>query len=122
MAEQQNKAPQPTPVLPTQYDVRITSLNPQGNILAHASVTINGCFAIRGIRIAEGSNGPFVSMPSYKNSKGEYRDICFPCTADARAELYTTILDKYQQAMDQTLSRAQGQRSAPNPLAPQFNH
>ena len=29
-----------------------------GNVLANASVTINGCFAVKGIRVMNGSRGP----------------------------------------------------------------
>ena len=34
---------------PMQYDVRIHSLRLDGNCRDHASVNINGCFAIRGV-------------------------------------------------------------------------
>ncbi|NBI80417.1 SpoVG family protein, partial [Anaerotruncus colihominis] len=52
--------------LPMQVDVKIHSLHASGPVLADASVNLNGCFAIRGVKVVEGSNGPFVSMPSYK--------------------------------------------------------
>ncbi|MFR2963486.1 MAG: septation protein SpoVG family protein [Oscillospiraceae bacterium] len=41
---------------------------------------INGVFAIRGVKVIRGEKGPFVAMPQYKDSHGDYRDICFPCT------------------------------------------
>lgn len=49
-----------------QFDVRIQSIRPRESIKGTASVNINGAFAIRGVKIIEGSNGLFVSMPSYK--------------------------------------------------------
>ena len=51
---------------PLQFDVRIQSIRPGDSIKGTASVNINGAFAIRGVKIIEGSNGLFVSMPSYK--------------------------------------------------------
>lgn len=33
-----------------EMDVRIYSINTSGNILANASVTLGGCFAVRGAR------------------------------------------------------------------------
>ena len=75
-------APEPGPVkesLPTRLEVKIHSLRTDGPVLAHASVTLNGCFAVRGLRVVDSENGPFVSMPRYK-SGNEYQDICFPCT------------------------------------------
>ena len=49
---------------PMEVEVKIYRPSPKGPVLADASVTLNGCFAIRGIQIREGKNGPFVSMPS----------------------------------------------------------
>lgn len=70
--------------LPMELDVKIHALRTDGKVLANASVTLNGCFAVRGVKIMEGPKGPFVSLPSYK-SGGEYRDICFPCTSSTQA-------------------------------------
>lgn len=59
---------QDTPVLPMQYDVRIHSIQFDGPCRATASLNINGCFAVRGVKLMEGSNGLFVSMPGQINS------------------------------------------------------
>ena len=69
-----------------------------GNVLANASVTINGCFAVKGIRVMNGSRGPYVSMPSFRTGNG-YKDICFPCTKEFRKELFDSILSAFEQTM-----------------------
>ena len=69
-----------------------------GNVLANASVTINGCFAVKGIRVMNGSRGPFVSMPSFRTGNG-YKDICFPCTREFKQAFDNTVLEAYQQEM-----------------------
>ena len=92
---------QDTPVLPMQYDVRIHSIQFDGPCRATASLNINGCFAVRGVKLMEGSNGLFVSMPGQINSKGEIKDICFPYTREARAELESAVVTAYQQALTQ---------------------
>lgn len=92
----------PHAVYPTHYDVKIHTLRPEGTCKATASVNINGCFAVRGIKVMESSKGLFVSMPSYKAGNGEYKDICFPCTKDARMEFDDAVLAAYQQALTQT--------------------
>ena len=70
-----------------QSDVRINSMYPpgtQGGTRAYASATIDGCFAVRGIKLVEGGkDGLFVSMPSRKTQDG-YKEICFPVTAEFR--------------------------------------
>lgn len=74
--------------------------------LATASVTLGGCFAIRGVTIVDSKNGAFVSMPQRKDSKGEYSDICFPTTKEMREAISTAVLDEYQKTMDRAFSRA----------------
>lgn len=86
--------------IPITMDVKIHTLHPNGSVLANASVTLGGCFAVRGLKIVNGSNGPFVSMPSYK-AKGEYRDICFPCTKEFRQQFHQAVMGAYQQELDQ---------------------
>ena len=100
--------------LPMQMDVRIHSLHAGGPILADASVTLNGCFAVRGLKVVQGSNGPFVSMPSYTGRDG-YKDICFPCTKEFRQQFQQTVLNAYQQALAQLPQRRQEQSGPPAP-------
>ena len=68
--------------MPT-LDIRITSMYPsgtQGGTRAYASATMDGCLAIRGIKVVEGGrSGLFVSMPSRKTQDG-YKEVCFPVT------------------------------------------
>ena len=105
------QTPQTSPAqgsAPMDVDVKIYRPSAQGPVLADASVTIGGCFAIRGIKIREGKNGPFVSMPSRMVS-GEYKDVCFPCTKEFKQQFDQTVLSAYQQAMDQSFQQHQGQ-------------
>ncbi len=47
-----------------------------GNLLAFASATVGGCFAVNGIRVMDSEKGKFVAMPSSKGKDGKYHDIC----------------------------------------------
>ena len=96
---------------PMNVDVNIYRPSAQGPILADASVTIGGCFAIRGVKIKEGKNGPFVSMPS-RIVNGEYKDVCFPCTKEFKMQFDQAVLGAYQQAMTQSLQQRQGQEQS----------
>ena len=123
MAKTQTPTPQtpgtgePHAVYPTHYDVKIHTLRPEGACKANASVNINGCFAIRGIKVMDSSKGLFVSMPSYRAGNGEYRDICFPCTKEARAEFDQAVLSAYHQALSQGMG--QPRQSPPDPTQQQ---
>lgn len=96
------------------YDVKIHSIHPEGTLRANASVNIYGDFAVRGVKVMEGTKGLFVSMPSYKAGNGEYRDICFPCTKEAKAEFDNAVISAYQQ----TLTQGQNAAKQQEPPAP----
>ena len=111
-AQANTPAPQYPPI---HVDVRIRSIKTQGNVLANATANLNGCFAIRGIRVMDGKNGPYVAMPDYKSGDG-YKDICFPCTKEFKQEFDQSVLDAYQQALTQLPQRqdkAVQEQSAP---------
>ena len=85
----------------TEQAVQTKPLDFDVSIKGTASVNINGAFAIRGVKIIEGSNGLFVSMPSYKVGN-EYKDICFPITPECRKQLSDAVLGAYEQALTQS--------------------
>lgn len=91
---------------PMQINVKIYRPSVKGPILADASVNLNGCFAVRGVQVKEGRNGPFVSMPS-RQIRGEYRDICFPCTPEFKQTFDQAVLDAYRMELNQALSQRQ---------------
>jgi len=99
-----------------EIEVRINTMYPpgsQGSIRAYASVDIDKCFAVRGIKVVEGGeNGLFVSTPSRKTQDG-YKDICIPVTAEFREQLHGAVLDAYQQAITMVQTPPAPQQAAP---------
>ena len=89
---------------------RVRLLANAGKIAAVANISINDAFAIKGIRITEGSRGLFISMPStsFENNKGEteYREMAFPITKEARDQMTATIMAAYHQAIADVQMRA----------------
>ena len=89
-------------------NAKITKIidKPDSSIKAFASVTLDGYFAVHGVKVCEGEKGLFVSMPStsYTNSSGEikYRDTFHPITKGSREALTQAVLDKYDEALSQT--------------------
>lgn len=92
---------------PMQFDVRVYPVKTDGALKANASVNINGFFAVTNVRILEGSKGIFVSLPQYKGRNGEYKDICFPCTTEAKAAFDKAVLSAYEQTMAQSQTKVQ---------------
>lgn len=103
--------------IPTEVDVKIFRTGGKGPVLADASVCLNGCFAIRGIQIREGRNGPFVSMPACKGKNG-YRDLCFPCTAEFKRAFDRAVLGAYRMELEQ--GPGQRQNAAPEQDGPEM--
>ena len=93
MPKNQTKASTPVPAqesrFPVSFDVRVYPVKDSKYTLANANVDINGVFAIRGVKVIRSEKGPFVAMPQYKDSRGDYNDICFPCTKVALASSST---------------------------------
>ena len=63
-----------------------------------ASVLIDDSFAVHDIRIIEGDNGLFITMPSRKTAVGGYRDIAHPINPEVRAMFEEAILEAYKTA------------------------
>lgn len=79
-------------------DIRVYPFesNKKSNLVAMVSVTFGGVFVVTGLKIMDGKNGLFVSMPSVKTSKGEYKDSAFPLTKEFRKVLSDSILNAFE--------------------------
>jgi stage V sporulation protein G len=74
-------------------EVRVSKI--EGNKLkAFASITLDSCFVITGLKVMDGNNGLFVAMPSAK-VKEEFKDTCYAITKEFREELQKAVLSKY---------------------------
>lgn len=77
-------------------DIRIFPINnKKSNCCAMVSITLANVFCVTGIKIMDGSKGLFVAMPSAKNKKDEYHDICFPITMEFRKVMSDSILNAF---------------------------
>lgn len=96
---------------------------PRENLLAFASLNLGNGFAVQGVKVLQGKNGPFVAMPQMKNSKGEWHDIAFPTTKEGREAVNKVVLEEYQRVKDapakEPVQQSQPQQAAPQQSAPQ---
>lgn len=79
-------------------DIRVYPFegNKKSNLVAMVSVTFGGVFVVTGFKIMDGKKGLFVSMPSVKTSKGEYKDSAFPINKIFRNVLSNSILNAFE--------------------------
>ena len=107
--EQQRKA------LPTEIGVRAYPIGGGGSVMANLTFDINGCFAIRGAKLIQGKNGPFVSMPQ-RSTKDGYQEVVFPITREMRDTVNNMALDAYEQALaEMKVKLEQTQKNPPAP-------
>jgi DNA-binding cell septation regulator SpoVG len=67
----------------------------QSKLRAFFDLEIDGGIVIKGFKIAEGSNGVFVAMPSEKDKDGKWWDrVTMP--ADLKEELTSVALGHYE--------------------------
>jgi stage V sporulation protein G len=66
---------------------------------AIVDVVMDNDFVIKGVKIVDGVNGLFITMPNKKGRKGNYHDACFPITAKFRNELNEAVLSVYQTSL-----------------------
>ncbi|MCR5635574.1 MAG: SpoVG family protein [Clostridiales bacterium] len=82
------------------FDVNIHKTFEDGKPLkAICSVTMDGQFAVHGVRLFKKEKGSFIAMPneSYKDAKGntQYKDVFHPITNEARRAMEAAVFKAY---------------------------
>ena len=76
-------------------EIRVTLRN-EAKLKGFANVTFDNAFVIRGMKIIQGNNGYFVSMPSRKRPNGTHQDIAHPINKDMRVAIERKVLEAYE--------------------------
>lgn len=80
-------------------DIRVRIIKKDDSKLkAVASMTIDDCFVVHDIKIVEGTQGYFISMPSRKTMDGEYKDTVHPLNTETRNQIESAILAEFEKA------------------------
>ena len=82
------------------------------NLRAFASIDLGGVFAVTNLRVLEGKNGTFVSMPQTKGKDDKYHDICFPTTKEMRQAITDAVLEEYSKTKDLSVEKVEERPSA----------
>jgi len=79
-------------------EVRIT-LRDEERLKAFANITFDNAFVIRGLKVINGNNGYFVSMPSRKRTDGTHQDIAHPVNNEMRRLIEEKVLQAYEEML-----------------------
>lgn len=66
---------------------------------AFVSVVFDQCFMINDIKIIQGRDGLFISMPSRKKKNGEFKDVAHPLNNETRRMIEEKILAEYDRVL-----------------------
>ena len=85
----------------TSVRVRLVK-NDDSKLKAVASVTFDDSFAVHDVKVLEGTEGPFIAMPSKKLPDGTYRDVAHPTCSEMRETLKKAVLQAYSAELEKT--------------------
>lgn len=75
---------------------RLHRLDGTGFTRAFADVSIADSIIIKGIRIIEGKEGLFVSMPREEGKDGKWYNTVIPLRRDVKEEIERVVLEAYE--------------------------
>lgn len=91
---------------------RIDRLVQKGNVKAIASVSLDGMFVVKGLKVMDGKKGLFVSMSQElypgKDGQKQYSNTFFALTNSAKMQLQEVVLDAYKLSLDPNYVPRQG--------------
>src|SRR4051812_35397094 len=76
-------------------EVKVFPVNEE-RLKAYVTITIEGVFVVRDLKIIKGNEGLFVAMPSKKRKDGQFKDIAHPLNQETRAEIEKAVFDAYE--------------------------
>ncbi len=77
----------------------------EDKLKAFVSVVFDHCFMVNDIKIIQGKDGLFLSMPSRRKKTGEFKDVAHPLNNETRRLLEERVLTEYRQMVDDPTPR-----------------
>lgn len=66
---------------------------------AFVSIVIDDVFVVSDIKIIDGKNGRFLSMPATRRKNGTFRDIAHPLNVETRRLIEDRVFERYDQVL-----------------------
>jgi stage V sporulation protein G len=76
-------------------EVRVFPVNEE-RLKAYVTITLDGCFVVRDLKVINGNTGLFVAMPAKRRKDGTFKDIAHPLNSETRERMEKTILAEYE--------------------------
>lgn len=86
---------------------------------AYVSIVLDDCFLVSDLKVIQGPNGLFISMPSKRKKNGEFKDIAHPLNRETRERMEKRILEEYEKVRLATPAAPSGAGESPDkPASP----
>jgi stage V sporulation protein G len=99
-------------------DVKVFPVDEE-KLRAYVTITLDGCFVVRDLKVIHGNTGLFVAMPAKKRKDGTYKDIAHPLNAEMRDKMERIVLAEYEKVAAAggraPVKRADAAESYPDP-------
>lgn len=79
-------------------EVKVFPVNEE-KLKAFVSVVFDRCFMVNDVKIIQGRDGLFISMPSRKKNNGEFKDIAHPLNNDTRRRIELQVVAEYERVL-----------------------
>lgn len=91
-------------------EVKVFPVN-EDKLKAFVSIVVDQCFMVNDIKVIQGRDGLFISMPSRKKKNGEFKDVAHPLNNETRRMIEERILLEYGQTLGEAPVRPRAVRS-----------
>lgn len=99
-------------------DVKVFPVREE-KLRAFVSIILDDCFMINDIKIIQGKDTLFISMPSRRKKNGDFKDVAHPLNNDTRRWIEERVLTEYRQTLEGVALKPGGATQAPlAPLVP----
>jgi stage V sporulation protein G len=89
---------------------------------AYVSIVLDDCFLVSDLKVIQGPNGVFVSMPSKRKKNGEFKDIAHPLNRDTREKMERRILSEYERVRSENPPARVGEIPVEEPVEERAAH
>lgn len=91
--------------------VKVFPVNEE-KLKAYVSIVFDACFLVSDLKIIQGPNSLFISMPSKRKKNGEFKDVAHPLNRETREMIEKHVLAEYERV------KTSAPAAPPTPPAP----
>jgi len=81
-------------------EVKIYVARNSGKLKAYVAIVIDNALILRDLKVIEGQNGLFISMPSRRLQDGKFKDIAHPLNHETRELIEKAVLEAYHHELE----------------------